>query len=48
MPTEWNWLVNVKPKPANPKIAHFTNGGPWIDGWTPQPHDELWLSVAHG
>ena len=48
MPAEWNWLVNVQPKPENPKVAHFTNGGPWIDGWTPQPHDDLWLSVAHG
>jgi lipopolysaccharide biosynthesis glycosyltransferase len=46
MPAEWNWLVNVQPKPENPKVAHFTNGGPWIDGWTPQPHDDLWLEAA--
>jgi len=46
MPAEWNWLVNVQPKPSNPKVAHFTNGGPWIDGWAPQPHDDLWLEAA--
>ena len=44
LPPEWNWLVNVEPQPAEPKIAHFTNGGPWIPNWKPAPHDELWLT----
>lgn len=43
---DWNWLVNVNPKPDNAKIAHFTLGGPWITNWTTQPHDELWLKYA--
>lgn len=42
LPLEWNWLVNVEPKPATPQIAHFTLGGPWLPGWTPKEHDELW------
>lgn len=42
LPAEWNWLVNVTEKPADPKIAHYTNGGPWIPGWEKSPHDELW------
>lgn len=46
LPSEWNWLVNVQPKPAVPKIAHFTLGGPFTPGWTGAPNDELWLSEA--
>jgi len=42
LPPEWNWLVGVQPKPEAPKLAHFTLGGPWIPGWAPQAHDELW------
>lgn len=45
---DWNWLVNVTPAPYIPKIAHFTLGGPWIEGWKPQPHDELWLRYRCG
>lgn len=44
LPPEWNWLVNVTTKPEHPKIAHFTLGGPWIEGWQPAEHDELWLA----
>lgn len=43
LPPEWNWLVNIQDKPEQPKIAHFTNGGPWIKNWTPAPFDDLWL-----
>lgn len=46
LPEEWNWLVNVRPKPANPAIAHFTEGGPWLPGWTPREHDDIWLKAA--
>lgn len=43
LPMEYNWLVNVEPKPANPKIAHFTLGGPFTPGWHGAEHDEIWL-----
>ena len=46
LPPEWNWLVNVQPKPERVKLAHFTNGGPWLEGWEPSPYDELWLKYA--
>lgn len=46
LPDAWNWLVNVRPKPENPAIAHFTEGGPWLPGWTPREHDEVWLKAA--
>lgn len=42
LPARWNWLVNVQPQPKNCALAHFTQGGPWIRGWKPAPHDDLW------
>lgn len=42
----WNWLVGVQEKPANPKIAHFTMGGPFTAGWNGAEHDEIWYSAA--
>lgn len=39
----WNWLVGAQPKPLNPKIAHFTLGGPWLAEWKASEHDQLWL-----
>lgn len=47
LPAEWNWLVNVQHKPDDPKIAHFTLGGPWIPGWEPREHDDLWIDTAN-
>jgi lipopolysaccharide biosynthesis glycosyltransferase len=48
IPPEWNWLVNVQPMPDEPKIAHFTNGGPWISGWVSAPYDDIWLDADNG
>lgn len=42
LPAEWNWLVNVEPQPADPKIAHFTLGGPFTPGWPGATHDDIW------
>lgn len=42
LPAAWNWLVNVEPRPDEPKIAHFTLGGPWLPNWKAAPHDEVW------
>lgn len=46
LPAEWNWLVNVEPMPANPKIAHFTLGGPFTPGWQGADYDSLWYQEA--
>lgn len=48
LPAEWNWLVNVRPKPDHPKIAHFTLGGPFSPGWDvgSHEHDDLWLEAS--
>lgn len=48
LPPAWNWLVGVTPRPADLKLAHFTLGGPWLPGWEPHVHDDLWLAAqAH-
>lgn len=46
LPATWNWLVNAQPKPEGVKLAHFTLGGPWIEGWEPAPNDEIWTTAA--
>jgi hypothetical protein len=46
LPAEWNWLVNVQPKPAKPCIAHFTLGGPFTPDWKPAKHDSIWLNAS--
>lgn len=41
----WNQLVGVTHLPITTDgICHFTLGGPWFDGWVPQPYDDLWLA----
>jgi hypothetical protein len=46
LPAAWNWLVNERAMPKVPKIAHFTNGGPWLPQWPGADHDDIWLSEA--
>jgi lipopolysaccharide biosynthesis glycosyltransferase len=46
LPAEWNWLVGVQEKPATPKIAHFTLGGPFLPGWQGAEHDEIWYAES--
>jgi lipopolysaccharide biosynthesis glycosyltransferase len=48
LPREWNWLVALQDKPANPAIAHFTNGGPFTEGWPGGPHDDIWHNALEG
>lgn len=43
LPAEWNWLVNVEEKPSEPKLAHYTLGGPFTPGWKGAEYDSLWL-----
>lgn len=45
LPNQWNWLVNVAAKPATPRIAHFTLGGPWLPTWATAAHDDIWLEA---
>jgi len=43
LPPEWNWLVGVQPKPAKPKLAHFTLGTPEIG--VRNEHSHIWDSA---
>lgn len=38
----WNWLVGETDKPDRVGICHFTLGGPWLQGWKAQQHDDIW------
>lgn len=46
LPREWNWLVGVEEKPPQPAIAHFTTGGPWLDGWRGGEYDRIWTEAS--
>ena len=48
LPAEWNWLVGVQPKPAEPKIAHFTKGVPIMPGYENSEHSEIWWKAHRG
>lgn len=43
---EWNWLVDVEPRPEDLGIAHMTLGGPWLPGWSGGSFDEEWRLAA--
>lgn len=38
LPGAWNWLVDVEPKPAEPKLAHYTLGTPDMVGDSEHSH----------
>lgn len=45
LPPEWNVLVGVQPVPAEPKVLHYTLGGPWFDDCLDMPESERWLQA---
>lgn len=45
LPHQWNWLVGVTPRPPEPKIAHYTLGGPWLPNWKGGEHDSEYLAA---
>ena len=45
LPTEWNWLEGSSPKEIEPKICHYTRGGPWFDEWQDVEYGEEWLQL---
>lgn len=44
LPAEWNWLVDVQPKPQEPRLAHFTLGTPEIGVFS--EHSQIWYEAA--
>ena len=43
----WNWLVNVSPDDVDPKVVHFTDGGPWFKGYEDVPYADEWRSALN-
>lgn len=44
LPLEFNWLEGEYENKVNPKVIHFTNGGPWHLTWNGD-YSEQWLKV---
>lgn len=39
---EWNWIPGHSPPEIDPKIVHFTEGGPWFEGYEDVPYADEW------
>lgn len=44
LPLEWNWLVGEYDSIEDPKIVHWTNGGPWFPETNNCEYADLWRS----
>lgn len=42
----WNWLVGHSSEGVQQHALHYTDGGPWIEGWEPRLYDDFWLAEA--
>jgi hypothetical protein len=44
LPHEYNWLVGwyKEPTDGKPKILHYTEGGPWFDGYRDCEYADVW------
>ena len=42
IPLEWNWLVGEYEKIQNPKLIHYTKGGPYFSDYNNTDYAELW------
>jgi len=40
---EWNYLVGHTQLNTEPKLVHFTNGGPWFEAFKDVPYADEWL-----
>ena len=49
LPVEWNWLVGwyKEPLDGNPKLLHYTEGGPWFLNYKKCEYAELWMEEFH-
>jgi hypothetical protein len=42
LPLEYNWIQGISPSTAKPKVIHYTEGGPWFDGYKDVVHADTW------
>jgi len=45
LPPEWNHLVGHSDDGDDPKIVHFTDGGPWFEAFRNVPYADEWFAV---
>jgi hypothetical protein len=45
--TEWNWLPGHSDPTADPDLIHWTEGGPWLDGYQNVPYASEWRAERH-
>jgi len=45
LPAEWNHLVGHTDEARDPKIVHFTDGGPWFEAFRNVPYADEWFAV---
>ena len=48
LPHNYNWLVGWyrEPEDGSPKILHYTEGGPWFDGYRDCEYSDDWKKEA--
>ncbi len=44
LPEAWNWLEGHSDAAIEPKLIHYTRGGPWWDEWKDVAHADKWLA----
>jgi len=45
LPPAWNVLVGVQELPPEPRVLHYTLGGPWFDDCRTMPESGRWLEA---
>lgn len=44
---EWNWLPGHSSDNIDPKVVHFTEGGPWFTGFEDVPYADEWREALY-
>jgi lipopolysaccharide biosynthesis glycosyltransferase len=44
---EWNWLPGHSSDNIDPKVVHYTEGGPWFTGFENAPYADEWREALH-
>lgn len=43
LPFEYNWIDGFSPNVTHPKVVHYTEGGPWFEGYVNVAYGEHWI-----
>jgi len=46
IPVEWNWLEGHSSPSVDPKVIHYTRGGPWFNDFQNVDYAQTWLDEA--